>query len=64
MCLQLGARKGLGATKVAANFDDIEREAIMAEKLKMEVRCCCVISLNHRLDLTELCTLKTNYLNG
>ncbi|XP_050355281.1 ADP-ribosylation factor GTPase-activating protein 3 isoform X2 [Nymphalis io] len=33
----LGARKGgLGATKVAANFDDIEREAIMAEKLKME----------------------------
>lgn len=34
----MGARKGgLGATKVAANFDDIEREAIMAEKLKMEV---------------------------
>ncbi|CAK1588847.1 unnamed protein product [Parnassius mnemosyne] len=33
----LGARKGgLGATKVAANFEDIEREAIMAEKLKME----------------------------
>ncbi|XP_049878409.1 ADP-ribosylation factor GTPase-activating protein 2 [Pectinophora gossypiella] len=33
----LGARKGgLGATKVSANFDDIEREAIMAEKLKME----------------------------
>lgn len=38
MVAQLGARKGgLGATKVAANFDDIEREAIMAEKLKMEV---------------------------
>ncbi|XP_026736874.1 ADP-ribosylation factor GTPase-activating protein 3 [Trichoplusia ni] len=36
---QLGARKGgLGATKVAANFDDIEREAIMAEKLKMEAK--------------------------
>lgn len=36
--LQLGARKGgLGATKVATNFEDIEREAIMAEKLKMEV---------------------------
>ncbi|KOB72473.1 putative ADP-ribosylation factor GTPase-activating protein [Operophtera brumata] len=35
----LGARKGgLGATKVAANFDDIEREAIMAEKLKMEAK--------------------------
>ncbi|XP_023948494.2 ADP-ribosylation factor GTPase-activating protein 2 [Bicyclus anynana] len=35
-----GARRGggLGATKVAANFDDIEREAIMAEKLKMEVK--------------------------
>lgn len=34
----MGARRGgLGATKVAANFDDIEREAIMAEKLKMEV---------------------------
>ncbi|XP_013144152.1 PREDICTED: uncharacterized protein F07F6.4, partial [Papilio polytes] len=33
----MGARKGgLGATKVAANFEDIEREAIMAEKLKME----------------------------
>ncbi|XP_045487511.1 ADP-ribosylation factor GTPase-activating protein 3 isoform X2 [Pieris rapae] len=33
----LGARKGgLGATKVAANFDDIEREAVMAEKLRME----------------------------
>ncbi|KAL4715341.1 hypothetical protein ACJJTC_015112 [Scirpophaga incertulas] len=32
----LGARKGLGATKVAANFEDIEREAIMAEKLKVE----------------------------
>ncbi|XP_059062400.1 ADP-ribosylation factor GTPase-activating protein 2 isoform X2 [Achroia grisella] len=33
----IGARKGgLGATKVAANFDDIEREAIMAEKLKTE----------------------------
>ncbi|KAM3955461.1 ADP-ribosylation factor GTPase activating protein 3 isoform 2-T2 [Aphomia sociella] len=33
----IGARKsGLGATKVSANFDDIEREAIMAEKLKME----------------------------
>ncbi|XP_047515550.1 ADP-ribosylation factor GTPase-activating protein 3 [Pieris napi] len=33
----LGARKGgLGATKVAANFDDIEREAMMAEKLRME----------------------------
>ncbi|GBP83518.1 ADP-ribosylation factor GTPase-activating protein 3 [Eumeta japonica] len=33
----LGARKGgLGATKVTANFDDIEREAVMAEKLKME----------------------------
>lgn len=27
----------MGATKVAANFDDIEREAIMAEKLKIEV---------------------------
>ncbi|XP_075981886.1 ADP-ribosylation factor GTPase activating protein 3 [Anticarsia gemmatalis] len=35
----LGARKGgLGATKVAANFEDIEREAIMAEKLKMEAK--------------------------
>ncbi|CAB3246952.1 unnamed protein product [Arctia plantaginis] len=35
----LGARKGgLGATKVAANFDDIEREAIMAEKLKIETK--------------------------
>ncbi|XP_045778677.1 ADP-ribosylation factor GTPase-activating protein 3 [Maniola jurtina] len=33
-----GARRGLGATKVAANFDDIEREAIMAEKLKMETK--------------------------
>ncbi|XP_045520286.1 ADP-ribosylation factor GTPase-activating protein 2 isoform X3 [Pieris brassicae] len=34
---KLGARKGgLGATKVAANFDDIEREAMMAEKLRME----------------------------
>nr|XP_037871178.1 ADP-ribosylation factor GTPase-activating protein 2 isoform X2 [Bombyx mori] len=34
----LGARKGLGATKVSANFEDIEREAIMAEKLKMETK--------------------------
>ncbi|KAJ0172457.1 hypothetical protein K1T71_011596 [Dendrolimus kikuchii] len=35
----LGSRKGgLGATKVAANFEDIEREAIMAEKLKMEAK--------------------------
>ncbi|XP_013197282.1 ADP-ribosylation factor GTPase-activating protein 3 isoform X2 [Amyelois transitella] len=35
----LGGRKGgLGATKVAANFEDIEREAIMAEKLKMEAK--------------------------
>lgn len=34
----MGGRKGgLGATKVAANFDDIEKEAIMADKLKMEV---------------------------
>lgn len=34
----MGARKGgLGATKVSANFDDIEREAMMAEKLKMKV---------------------------
>ncbi|XP_063384849.1 ADP-ribosylation factor GTPase-activating protein 2 [Cydia fagiglandana] len=33
----LGARKGgLGATKVAANFEDMEREAMMAEKLKAE----------------------------
>lgn len=33
----LGARRGgLGATKVAANFDDIEREAIMAEKQRAE----------------------------
>lgn len=36
--LQLGARKSaLGATKVSANFEDLEREAVMAEKLKMEV---------------------------
>ncbi|XP_063366232.1 ADP-ribosylation factor GTPase-activating protein 2 [Cydia amplana] len=33
----LGARKGgLGATKVAANFEDMEREAVLAEKLKAE----------------------------
>lgn len=36
---QLGARKSaLGATKVTANFEDLEREAVMAEKLKTEVR--------------------------
>ncbi|KAJ2941121.1 hypothetical protein O0L34_g10357 [Tuta absoluta] len=29
---------GLGAAKVAVNFEDIEREAIMAEKLKMEAK--------------------------
>lgn len=41
--LQLGAKRGgLGATKVTANFDDIEREAIMAEKLKMEVCIFCI----------------------
>lgn len=45
--VQLGARKGgLGATKVAANFDDIEREAIMAEKLKVEV---CMPSVPSRV---------------
>lgn len=33
----LGTRKNaLGAKKVSANFDEIEREAILAEKLKME----------------------------
>lgn len=39
LCAQLGARKSaLGATKVTANFEDLEREAVMAEKLKVEVR--------------------------
>lgn len=53
---KLGAKKGLGATKVQANFEDIEREAHMADaaraqkpvEVKPEVaeqKVCLVISL-------------------
>lgn len=40
MCAQLGGarRSALGATKVTANFEDLEREAVKAEKLKMEAQ--------------------------
>jgi len=34
---QLGAKKGLGAQRVKANFDDIEREALMNDEMKEKV---------------------------
>ena len=34
--LQLGARKGLGATKIQTNFEDIEREAQLADSLRSQ----------------------------
>lgn len=32
----MGAKKGMGATKVQTNFDDLEREAEMADSLRSQ----------------------------
>lgn len=34
--VQMGAKKGMGATKVQTNFEDLEREAEMADSLRSQ----------------------------